>query len=187
MINAGASTQALRLPSALTALGGGLAAGVGVVGVSRALLPSPKGALELEAVGVETMSDREAVTTIGPVALVAAAAIGTGLGKRAGSGPAALATATLGAAAMLTSTSGSAVANADGKSAPTYQHTLGLMAGVAVAGYGIGALDKVPEHRAKLIGLAVAGLAAGTLIPETMSYLGRLPGTVGRSVQHRDA
>lgn len=164
----------------------GIGAAVGVAGgaAAHALLPNPETERELAKRGISTMSDREAIATFAPMAFVGAAAVGTGIAKR--SETAAITTASLGAAAMLSSTGTSAMVGADGETADEYIRTLGLMSTVAAGGFAVGAMTKVPLHRAKLVGLGLAGVSAGGLAPSAATYVAGLPAELGRSYQHRD-
>lgn len=162
------------------AIGGGLGLGAGVA--AQRLLPSAEKERQLEAQGIHTISDREARATFAPIAFVAAAGVGAGIGRR--NQGAALTAATLGAAAMLASTGASTMINAENESVDKYLRTIGLMSGVAAGGFAIGSMDKVPINRAKTIGLGFMGLAVGALLPETTQYVASLPGDLARSLEY---
>jgi hypothetical protein len=169
----------------LTGLVVGATVGVGAGAASHVFLPPPAVERQLDARGIETVSDREAIATIAPMALVSAAAIGTGIGRR--SQTAAVTTASLGAAAMLASTGASTMINAERDNAGDYLRTLGLMCGVASVSFAIGAMDEVPLNRAKMVGLAMIGLSAGALAPATVRYVADIPPNLSRSVEYRNA
>jgi hypothetical protein len=179
-VGAPALTNASKVASMAT--GGAVGLGIGV-GTHYAL-PSPETKDELQARGIETISDRQARATIAPIAFVAAAAVGAGIGKR--SSTAALTTASLGAAAMLASTGASAMINAGKDSADDYLRTIGIMTGVAGAGFAVGAMDEIPLNRAKLVGLGLMGVAAGALLPETAGIVTSTPEKLARSFEHRE-
>lgn len=162
----------------------GTGVGVGLGMGAGKLLPSADKERELEAKGIHTISDREARATLGPMAFVAAAAVGLGIGRR--SDTAALTTATLGAAAMLASTGASAMINADNDSADKYLRTIGLMSVVGGGAFAVGAMDRIPLNKSKAFGLGALGLAAGMFAPETFRYLASIPGDLGRSFEHRN-
>ncbi len=161
----------------------GAAVGIGLATSARHCLPSPQVEEGLERKGVSTLSHLEATIMLASTALVTSAAVGTGISRRSGS--AAFTTASLGAAAMLASTGASAMINADRDTADEYVRTLGLMSGVAAAGFAVGAVDQVPLKFAKISGLTLLGVAAGGLLPETARFLGQLPSEVKRSYQYR--
>jgi hypothetical protein len=179
-----APTPNLSNAAKYTALLAGGGVGVGGGFLAHSLLPSPDRERELSDEGVDVISHREATATFAPMAFVAAAAIGAGIGKR--SDTAAITTASLGAAAMLASTGASTMINAESENAGDYLRTLGLMTGVAAGAFAIGAMDEVPLHRAKLAGLVAIGLAGGAMLPETLSYVAELPGDLARSTEYAD-
>ncbi len=165
-------------------MGAGIAGGLGMGVAAHYALPSPETERTLEQQGISTYSDREARATFGPMAMFFAAAIGAGIGKRSES--AALTTASLGAAAMMASPAATGMTNAESPDADKNLRTMGVLGGVAAAGFAIGAVDEVPLNRAKVLGLGAMGLAIGTLLPETAKYVGSMPGDFVRSVQHRN-
>jgi hypothetical protein len=180
-----AATAPLSNARKVTSLAIGMAGGLGTSLAMHTVLPSPEAEKRLEAAGISTISHREMNAKIAPIALIASAAIGTGIGRRSES--AALTTASLGAAALLASTGASTMVNADNDSADEFMRTLGLMSGVAAGAFAIGAMDEIPLNRAKLIGLGLVGFAAGGFLPETARYLVSLPQELHRSYQNRDA
>jgi hypothetical protein len=174
----------LTTASKTLSIGLGAAAGIGLTYGARALLPSPEREIELETQGVRTISEREATATFAPMAFVAAAAIGTGVGRRATTSG--MTTVSLGAAAMLASTAASAMINADTNNADEFLRTLGMMSIAATAGFALGAPMRVPEAFAKRTGLALLGVAAGAIAPETGSYIKEFGQEFGRSLQYRE-
>lgn len=181
-------TAAVVTPLAATtkylSMAGGIAAGLGTGVVAHHALPTPEMERELELRGISTYSDREARATFGPMFMFAAAAIGAGIGKRSES--AALTTACLGAAAMMASPAATGMTNAESRDADKNMRTMGVLGTVAAVGFAIGAVEKVPLNRAKVLGLGAMGMAVGIFLPETARYVGSMPGDLVRSVQHRN-
>lgn len=165
-------------------LGGGMAVGLGAGVATHYALPTPEMERDLETRGISTFSDREARATFGPMFMFAAAAIGAGIGKRSES--AALTTASLGAAAMMASPAATGMTNAESPDADKNLRTMGVLGAVAAGGFAVGAVEKVPLNRAKVMGLGAMGVAIGIFLPETVKYVGSMPGDFIRGVQHRN-
>ena len=173
----------MRVDPRYVGAGAGVLAGLGVAAVARESLPSPERALELEADGIDVMSEREAVAIFAPSAFVAAAAIGIGMSRR--SPTAAITTASLGAAAMFASLASSTMVNAGGEKSEDYVRTLVTMVGAGGAGYAVGSSTRVPLVPTKVAGLTLLGLAVGSLLPEAGESLARIPGELRESWAHR--